>query len=253
MYVLDTGARTTHQAFTGRVGVGADCTQDGGCRTGAPTPDGNGHGTHTAGTAVGTCVGVAENATLHVVKVLGNDGAGSYSRIIDGLKWVVQDVAANGGWPAVASLSLGGDRSKALDDAVTQVVNGGIPVVVAAGNDFGADACTTSPAGSPAAITVAATDRSDKAAAFSNVGTCVDIWAPGQSIMSAGNASDTATKELSGTSMATPAVAGALALLLQQYPGANTQQLVQYLNTAATNENFVAGTTTRFLQTEKKN
>lgn len=253
VYVLDTGARTTHQAFSGRVGIGADCTQGGECRTGAPTPDDNGHGTHTAGTAVGSCFGVAEKATLHVVKVLGDTGAGSFSTIIDGLRWVAQDVAAHGGWPAVASLSLGGDRSKSLDDAVAQVVNAGIPVVVAAGNDFGADACTTSPAGATAAITVAATDRSDKAAGFSNLGKCVDIWAPGDSIISAGNDSDTATKELSGTSMATPAVAGAVALLLQQHPDATPQQLVDYLNATAVNEDFVAGTTTKFVQTEKKN
>ncbi len=179
VYVLDTGTRTSHEAFTGRVGAGADCT-GGSCRSGAPTPDVNGHGTHTAGTAVGTCYGVAQGATLHAVKVLGNDGSGSFSGIIDGLRWVAQDVAANGGWPAVASLSLGGDRSKSLDDAVEAVVAAGIPVVVAAGNDYGADSCTKSPAGAPSAITVAATDINDKPASFSNIGACVDIWAPGK-------------------------------------------------------------------------
>ena len=179
VYVLDTGARLTHDAFRGRVGGGADCT-GGSCRSGAPTPDDNGHGTHTAGTAVGTCLGVAQGATLHAVKVLGGDGAGSFSGIIDGLRWVKQDVAAHGGWPAVASLSLGGDRSVSLDDAVQEVVSAGIPVVVAAGNDFGADACTKSPAGASAAITVAATDINDQAASFSNIGSCVDIWAPGK-------------------------------------------------------------------------
>lgn len=178
VYVLDTGARTSHEAFSGRVGTGADCTR-GACRSGA-TPDGNGHGTHTAGTAVGSCYGVAQGAILHVVKVLGDGGGGSFSGIIDGLRWVAQDVASNGGWPAVASLSLGGDRSKSLDDAVEAVVSAGIPVVVAAGNDFGADSCTRSPAGAPSAITVAATDINDAAAAFSNIGSCVDIWAPGK-------------------------------------------------------------------------
>jgi subtilisin family serine protease len=179
VYLLDTGARTSHEAFSGRVGAGADCT-GGSCRSGGDTSDGNGHGTHTAGTAVGKCYGVAQGATLHVVKVLGNDGAGSFSGIIDGLRWVAQDVASHGSWPAVASLSLGGDRSKSLDDAVEAVVSAGIPVVVAAGNDFGADACTKSPAGAPSAITVAATDINDQAAGFSNIGSCVDIWAPGK-------------------------------------------------------------------------
>lgn len=179
VYVLDTGTRTSHEAFSGRVGTGADCT-GGACRSGATTTDDNGHGTHTAATAVGTCYGVAQGATLHAVKVLGKDGGGSFSGIIDGLRWVAQDVASNGGWPAVASLSLGGDRSKSLDEAVESVVFAGIPVVVAAGNDFGADSCTKSPAGAPLAITVAATDINDNAAVFSNIGSCVDIWAPGK-------------------------------------------------------------------------
>ncbi|KAL4517072.1 hypothetical protein Ndes2437B_g06685 [Nannochloris sp. 'desiccata'] len=246
VYVLDTGARTSHEAFSGRVGTGADCTR-GACRSGA-TPDGNGHGTHTAGTAVGSCYGVAQGAILHVVKVLGDGGGGSFSGIIDGLRWVAQDVASNGGWPAVASLSLGGDRSKSLDDAVEAVVSAGIPVVVAAGNDFGADSCTRSPAGAPSAITVAATDINDAAAAFSNIGSCVDIWAPGAKITSASSSGDSDTRELSGTSMATPAVAGAIALLLQSNPNATPSQLKNSIAAAAVNADFVSGTTSNFLQ-----
>jgi len=181
IYVLDTGTRTSHEAFSGRVGTGADCTI-GACSSTPATPDDNGHGTHVAGTAVGTCYGVAQDAILHTVKVLGANGGGSFSGIIEGLRWVSQHVAANGGWPAVASLSLGGDRSKSIDDAVEAVVSAGIPVVVAAGNDFGADSCTRSPAGAPSAITVAATDINDNAATFTNIGPCVDIWAPGKKV-----------------------------------------------------------------------
>lgn len=249
IYVLDTGARTSHTAFAGRVGGGADCTR-GGCRPSAAPVDDNGHGTHTAGTALGACFGVAQGATLHAVKVLNADGAGPYSQIIDGLRWVVQDARA-GGWPAVAVLSLGGDRSKSLDDAVAATVGAGVTVVVAAGNDFGADACAFSPSGAAAAITVAATDRADKPADFSDVGHCVDIWAPGVGIVSAGIASDTATKQLSGTSMAAPAVAGALALLLQGAPGAGPAQLADALKADAVQRRFVDGTTTAFLQVKK--
>ena len=179
VYLLDTGLRTSHSAFSGRVGTGADCTQ-GWCQTGGSVWDDNGHGTHTSGLAVGSCFGVAQQATLHPVKVLANDGSGAYSNIISGLRWVKEDVNANGGWPAVVSLSLGGDRSKSMDDAVYEVFNAGVPVVVAAGNDYGADACTESPAAAGAAITVAATTRMDSAAPFSNIGSCVDIWAPGE-------------------------------------------------------------------------
>ncbi len=111
---------------------------------------------------------------------MGDDGSGSYSNIISGLQYVVQDVKAHNNWPAVASLSLGGQKSQSLEDAVSQVVAAGIPVVVAAGNEYGADACTTSPAGAPSAIAVASSDRNDNASPFSNVGKCVDIWAPGE-------------------------------------------------------------------------
>lgn len=187
---------------------------------------------------------------LHI-QVLGADGSGSFSNIIAGLHWVQSNVAANGNWPAVASLSLGGDKSQSLDDAVTEVVNGGIPVVVAAGNDFGADACTSSPAGAPAAITVGATDRNDKAAYFSNIGSCLDIWSPGVDVVSSWNTGDTATQVLSGTSMATPAVAGVVALIMQDRGRLASSGVDSTLASAAVNENFNAQSTTRFVQAEK--
>lgn len=113
------------------------------------------------------------------MKALGDDGSGSYSDIIAGLRWA-SDHARSNGWPAVLSLSLGGPRSKSLDDAVSSVASQGYAVVVAAGNEFGADACGVSPAGASQAITVGATDRNDNKASFSNVGRCIDIWAPGK-------------------------------------------------------------------------
>lgn len=251
IYSLDTGARVTHTEFTGRVGQTANCVSGGSpvCRTDLPVTDGNGHGTHVAALAAGTCYGVAKGATIHPVKTMSDNGSGSYSSIIAGLQWVLQDVAQNGYWPAVVSMSLGGDFSQSLNDAVATVVSAGIPVAVAAGNEYGADACTKSPASAPSALTVASSDREDKASPFSNIGTCVDIWAPGSQIVSASNADDTSSRQLSGTSMATPQVAGAAALVLQPNPKATPQQVQDTLNSAAVKIDFVSGTTTEFLQT----
>ena len=182
--------------------------------------------------------------------MLGSDGSGSFSNIIAGIHWVINNVAANGHWPAVISMSLGGDRSQSLDDAVQEAVNQGIPVVVAAGNNFGADACTQSPAGAPAAITVGASDRQDHAAPFSNIGSCLDIWAPGVDIVSDWNTGDTATMTLSGTSMATPAVAGVVALLLEDGKAKTTSDARSNLNSAAVDINFNSQSTNRFVQAQ---
>ena len=206
-YVIDTGIRSTHTQFTGRVGAGDDEVGDG-----QGTNDCNGHGTHVSGTIGGTTWGVAKLVTLHPVRVLGCNGSGSTAGVIAGIDWVT----ANHVKPAVANMSLGGGASVAIDTAVTNSINAGVTYVVAAGNE-NMNACTTSPARTPAAITVGATDAADARASFSNFGSCVDIFAPGVSITSSWGTSDTATNTISGTSMATPHVAGVVALYLQQF------------------------------------
>lgn len=167
--------------------------------------DGHGHGTHCAGTAAGKTYGVAKNANLIAVKVLSDNGSGLTSDIIDGLNWVIGNVNSTGN-PSIASMSLGGSVSDALDSLVEQTVAAGITVVVAAGNS-NTDASTQSPARVAAAITVAAANITNTKAYFSNYGAAVDIWAPGVDIISAWPfTNDTSTKVLSGTSMATPHV-----------------------------------------------
>jgi subtilisin family serine protease len=210
-YVIDTGIRTTHTQFGGRAAVSADFVGDG--RNGQ---DCNGHGTHVAGTIGGSTYGVAKSVSLRAVRVLNCSGSGSTSGVISGVNWV----AANRVLPAVANMSLGGGASSALDTAVNNAINSGVTFAIAAGNSS-ADACTTSPARVAAAITVGATTSSDARASYSNFGTCVDIFAPGSSITSAWATSDTATNTISGTSMATPHVAGVAALYLQGHTTAS--------------------------------
>ncbi|MDD3764911.1 MAG: S8 family peptidase [Nevskiales bacterium] len=231
VYVIDTGLNATHQEFTGRVGAGRNfapnsggllCTLLGlGCSTDpANTTDCNGHGTHVSGTAVGTTYGVAKQATIVPVRVLGCNGSGSNSGVIAGVDWV----AANAQLPAVANMSLGGGDSSALDQAVENAVASGVTFVVAAGND-NANACSGSPNKVPEAITVGATTSSDARASYSNYGSCVDLFAPGSNITSAWYDSSTATDTISGTSMASPHVAGAAALVLGAQPSATPQDV----------------------------
>jgi cerevisin len=198
IYIIDTGIYTAHQEFEGRAtfGYAAGAMQ---------MMDGHGHGTHCAGTAAGKTYGVAKNANLIAVKVLSDNGSGLTSDIIDGLNWVIGNVNSTGN-PSIASMSLGGSVSDALDSLVEQTVAAGITVVVAAGNS-NTDASTQSPARVAAAITVAAANITNTKAYFSNYGAAVDIWAPGVDIISAWPfTNDTSTKVLSGTSMATPHV-----------------------------------------------
>lgn len=214
-YVLDTGIRATHTEFTGRLGNGADFINDG-----QNGNDCNGHGTHVAGTIGGTTYGVAKNVTLHAVRVLGCDGTSANSSTLSGINWVI----ANKINPAVINMSLGGGYSTASNTAISNAIAAGITVVVSAGNDNN-DACDKSPASAPEAITVGAVGsnppgQSDTRASFSNYGSCVDIFAPGRFIVSAGNSSDTATAQLSGTSMASPHVAGVVARFLETNPNA---------------------------------
>lgn len=214
-YIIDTGILVGHSEFSGRIGNGYDAVTAGGSAA-----DCNGHGTHVAGTVGGTVYGMAKQATLHPVRVLNCQGSGTNSGVIAGVDWVTANVAR----PAVANMSLGGGASTALDDAVRRSISAGVVYAIAAGNGdmLGRpqDACAGSPSRVAEAITVGATDKADKEASFSNYGRCVDLLAPGVSITSAWYTSTTATNTISGTSMATPHVAGAAALYLQKNPGA---------------------------------
>ncbi len=207
-YIIDTGIRQSHTEFGGRALPGFDAITSGGS-----ADDCNGHGTHVAGTVGGTTYGVAKQVRLHAVRVLSCSGSGSTSGVIAGIDWV----RANATLPAVANMSLGGGASTALDNAVASAVNSGITFVVAAGNSS-ANACNYSPARAAAAITVGATTSSDTRASYSNYGTCLDLFAPGSGITSAWKNNDNSTNTISGTSMASPHVAGVAALVLQAFP-----------------------------------
>src|SRR5262245_6216095 len=211
-YIIDTGIRFTHSQFGGRAIKGVDEVTIGGSAA-----DCNGHGTHVAGTVGGSTYGVAKGVTLVAVRVLGCNGSGSTSGVIAGVDWVTGNHAA--GQPAVANMSLGGGASTALDNAVNNSIADGVSYAVAAGNS-NVSACGSSPARAPAAITVGSTTSSDARSSFSNYGSCLDLFAPGSSITSAWYTSDTATNTISGTSMATPHVAGVAALYLQGSPSA---------------------------------
>src|SRR5215212_7671671 len=226
VYVIDTGIRATHTQFTGRIGNGFTSISDGN-----GSNDCAGHGTHVAGTIGGSTYGVAKGVTLHPVRVLDCAGNGTDSTVISGVDWVT----ANHLSPAVANMSLGGGASTALDTAVQNSINSGVTYAVAAGNDYGVDACTESPGRVAAAITVGSTTSTDAKSDFSNIGTCIDIFAPGSSILSSWYTSDTATNTISGTSMATPHVAGVAALYLQGNPSASPATVAnQIISTATT-------------------
>lgn len=210
VYVVDTGILATHPDFGGRAVSGTDTVDNDDNAT-----DCNGHGTHVSGTIGGSSYGLAKQARLIGVRVLDCNGSGATSGVVAGLDWIVEHHRA--GQPASANMSLGGGASTALDAAVNRVIADGVTMAVAAGNE-NADACTKSPARVPNALTVAASDRNDARASFSNRGTCVDLFAPGVDITSAWLANGTNT--ISGTSMATPHVAGAAALYLESHPSA---------------------------------
>jgi subtilisin family serine protease len=223
-YVFDTGIRFDHNEFEGRARRGYDAINDG--RAGA---DCNGHGTHVAGTIGGRTYGVAKGVQLVSVRVLGCDGYGLYSWMIAGMDWVLRNRAG----PAVANFSLGGSVSSTLNSALANMIAAGVQTSVSAGNN-GADACTKSPASTTSAVTVAASTSADARASYSNYGNCVDIFAPGSNIKSAAYGSTTGTTTMSGTSMASPHAAGALALLLQQQPGLSGPQLRDWLVSIST-------------------
>jgi subtilisin family serine protease len=215
-YVIDTGIRLSHGEFGGRAVSGFDAVD------GGSADDCNGHGTHVAGTIGGASYGVAKNVQLVAVRVLNCSGSGTWAGVIAGIDWVTGHHTSG---PAVANMSLGGSASTAVDAAVSNSIADGVTYAVAAGNGNVAgraqDACKSSPARVPGALTVGAVDKTDKKASWSNYGNCVDWFAPGVSITSAWMGSDTATNTISGTSMATPHTAGVAALYLQGSPGAS--------------------------------
>ncbi len=222
-YVIDTGVRITHNQFGNRGRSGYTAINDG-----RGTNDCQGHGTHVAGTIGSTTYGVAKDARIYAVRVLGCDGTGSNSGVIGGVDWV----AGNHIKPAVANMSLGGGASSALDNAVNSAVSQGITMVVAAGND-NSNACSYSPARAGSAITVGSTSSSDRRSSFSNYGSCLDIYAPGSSITSTWSTSNSATNTISGTSMASPHVAGVAALYLDEFPNATPSQVESAIESAA--------------------
>ncbi len=227
-YIIDTGVRPDHADFTGRIRSGYSSINDGN-----GSNDCNGHGTHVAGTVAGSTYGVAPGATIIPVRVLSCAGSGSTSGVIAGIDWAVQHHQA--GTPAVANMSLGGGYSPALNAAVAAGVADGITFAVAAGNSD-ADACSSSPAAEPTAITVGSTTSTDSRSSFSNWGTCLDVFAPGSAIRSAWYTSTTATATLSGTSMASPHTAGAAALLLSVQPLATPAAVRTALTGGATRD-----------------
>jgi subtilisin family serine protease len=213
-YVVDTGIRISHQVFGGRASYGWDFVDND-----ATASDCNGHGTHVAGTIGGATYGVARQVHLVAVRVLNCGGSGTWSGVIAGIDWAAGD---HGTGPAVMNLSLGGGANTAVDDAIQRAVADGITVAVAAGNE-NTNACNSSPARAPNALTVGATTKTDARASYSNIGTCLDLFAPGSEITSAWSTGDSATNTISGTSMASPHVAGVAALYLEDHPGASPE------------------------------
>jgi subtilisin family serine protease len=230
-YIIDTGILTAHNEFGGR----ASNVYDG---FGGNGQDCNGHGTHVAGTVGGAAYGVAKAALLRGVRVFQCSGGSSNSTIIAGIDWVTRNHVK----PAVANLSLGGGFSQATNDAVTRLVNAGVFVAVAAGNS-NANACNTSPASAPAVTTVAASTSADAKASYSNYGSCVDLYAPGSAITSAWYTSTSATNTISGTSMASPHVAGVGALYKAARGEASQATIDSWLKTNAT-ANVITGNVT---------
>lgn len=215
-YILDTGIRYTHQEFGGRAVTGRDFVDNDDL-----SQDCHGHGTHVAGTVGGSATGIAKQVKLVGVRVLNCSGSGSYAGIIGGVDWVTQQKQGRPTVPMVGNMSLGGGASSSLNTAVNNSVNAGVVWAVAAGNDYAVDACTKSPASAASALTVAASTSSDARASFSNIGSCVDLYAPGSGIYSSTYNGDNTYASWSGTSMASPHVAGVAALYLSANPTAS--------------------------------
>jgi subtilisin family serine protease len=231
-YVIDTGIQLSHTDFGGRAVTGYDAID------GGSADDCNGHGTHVAGTVGGSTYGVAKDVSLVAVRVLNCAGSGTNAGVIAGIDWVTAHHQP--GAPAVANMSLGGGASTAVDNAVSRSIADGVSYAVAAGNGNSRgvpqDACKSSPARVPGALTVGATDSADKPASFSNYGTCVDLFAPGVGITSDWYTTTTATSTISGTSMATPHVAGVAALYLEKNTAATPAAVATAVKAATTKD-----------------
>ncbi|MFD8524261.1 S8 family serine peptidase [Streptomyces capillispiralis] len=223
-YVIDTGVRVTHKDFEGRASHGYDAVDND-----DTADDGNGHGTHVAATIAGAAHGVAKKADVVAVRVLDDNGSGTTEQVIAGIDWVTE----NHQGPSVANMSLGGGADPALDAAVQKAIASGVTFAVAAGNES-TDAGQGSPARVPEAITVASSTEDDAQSDFSNFGSAVDLYAPGSDITSAWNDSDEGTKTISGTSMASPHVAGAAAVYLAGHPDADPAAVATALTGGAT-------------------
>ncbi|KAG9010798.1 sla2 Src-like adaptor 2, partial [Tulasnella sp. 427] len=235
VYVIDTGIRTTHEQYEGRAEMIFSLP-------GLADTDDNGHGSHVSGTIAGATFGVAKKASLFGIKVMDSDGSGSTSGIIQGIQ-VAMQAAAKTNRPSVINMSIGGAGSRALDSAATAAFNSGMFVVVAAGNDA-VDAGTESPARAPAAITVGAMNIRDRVSTFSNFGASVDIFAPGEDIISCGIEDDSDVASLSGTSMATPHIAGLVALLASQQPDITPTGMTTLIKSLGT-QNLLRGVPTK--------
>ncbi|MFF8397993.1 S8 family peptidase [Streptomyces sp. NPDC016172] len=232
VYVIDTGVRITHQQISGRASYGYDAV-DGD----TTASDGNGHGTHVATTIAGSTYGVAKKAKVVGVRVLNNSGSGTTAGVIAGIDWVTRNHTG----PSVANMSLGGGASATLDTAVRNSIASGVTYAVAAGNSS-TTASSSSPARVAEAITVGATTSTDAKASYSNYGSALDIFAPGSSITAGWYTSDTATNTISGTSMATPHVAGAAAVYLAGHTSSTPAQVATALvNGAVTGKVTSAG------------
>ncbi|SMQ21693.1 Subtilase family protein [Streptomyces sp. Ag82_O1-12] len=240
-YVIDTGVRTTHKDFGGRAASGFDAVDNDN-----DAADGNGHGTHVAGTIAGTAHGVAKKAKIVAVRVLDDNGSGTTEQVVAGIDWVTK----NHQGPSVANMSLGGGADEALDEAVRKAIAAGVTFAVAAGNES-SDAGQGSPARVKEAVTVASSTKDDKQSDFSNYGAVVDVYAPGSDITSAWNDSDEGTKTISGTSMATPHVVGAAAVYLAGHKDATPEQVAKALTDGATTDkisNPAQGTANKLLK-----
>ncbi|WP_405812000.1 S8 family peptidase [Streptomyces sp. NBC_01520] len=240
-YVIDTGVRVTHTDFEGRATSGFDAVDND-----DDADDGNGHGTHVAGTIAGAAHGVAKQAKIVAVRVLDDSGSGTTEQVVAGIDWVT----ANHEGPSVANMSLGGGADPALDAAVEKAIASGVTFAVAAGNES-SDAGEGSPSRVPDAITVASSTEDDEQSSFSNYGSVVDIYAPGSDITSTWNDSDDGTNTISGTSMATPHVVGAAAVYLGGHPDATPNEVATALTDGATPDaisNATEGTANKLLK-----
>ncbi|WP_309057492.1 S8 family serine peptidase [Streptomyces sp.] len=240
-YVIDTGVRVSHQDFGGRASDGFDAVDND-----DTAQDGNGHGTHVAGTIAGATHGIAKKAKIVGVRVLDDNGSGTTEQVVAGIDWVTR----NHQGPSVANMSLGGSADPALDEAVKKAIAAGVTFGVAAGNES-ADAGQGSPSRVPEAITVASSTKDDQQSDFSNFGSVVDLYAPGSEITSTWNDSDTGTRTISGTSMATPHVVGAAAVHLAGHPDATPAQVAAALVGGATADrigNASPGTANKLLK-----